>query len=67
MNAAVVGLDDVVFETATRAAVKYHWDVPGYGMSFYNRFGEVVLVDGTWKVTRESMCQDFALASVQCK
>ena len=36
-------------------------------MSFANRFGEVVLVDGTWKVTRESMCQDFALASVQCK
>ena len=67
VNAAVVGLDDVVFETATRAAIKYHWDVPGYNMSFANRFGEVVLVDGTWKVTRESMCQDFALASVQCK
>ena len=67
VNAAVVGLDDMVFESATRAAVKYHWDVPNYGTSFYNRFGEVVLVDGTWKVTRESMCQDFALASVQCK
>ena len=52
VNAAVVGLDDVVFQSATRAAIKYHWDVPGYGTSFYNRFGEVVLVDGTWKVTR---------------
>ena len=49
-----------------RAAIKYHWDVPGYGTSFYNRFGEVVLVDGTWKVTRASMCQDFALAGTYC-
>jgi hypothetical protein len=65
--AAVVGVDGLAFESATRAAIKYHWDVPGYGTSFYNRFGELVLVDGTWKVTRETMCRDFALAGVMCE
>jgi hypothetical protein len=67
VDAAVIGVDDIVFMSATRAAVKYHWDVPGYGSSFHNRFGEVVLVDGVWKVTRATMCQDFALAGTMCE
>jgi hypothetical protein len=66
VDAAVIGVDDVVFQSATRAAVKYHWDVPGYGSSFHNRFGEVVLVEGAWKVTRDTMCRDFSLAGVTC-
>ena len=66
VNAAVVGVDDVVFQSATLAAIKYHWDVPGYGTSFYNRFGEVRLVDGAWKVTRATLCRDFALAGTAC-
>jgi hypothetical protein len=65
--AAVIGIDEVVFMSATRAAVRYHWDVPGYGTSFHNRFGEMVFVDGAWKVTRASMCQDFALAGTICE
>jgi hypothetical protein len=51
-----VHIDNVVFESATRAAVQYTITAPGY--SFTGRFGEAVLVDGTWKVTRSTICND---------
>ena len=35
--------------------------------SYGPRFGEAVLVDGTWKVTRASMCQDITLIGISCK
>jgi hypothetical protein len=64
--AAQMHVDDVVFLSATRAAVKYGWTVPDYS-SFDNRFGELVLVDGAWKVTRATMCNDFSLAGAMCE
>jgi hypothetical protein len=30
------------------------------------RRGEAVLVDGTWRITRETLCQDLALVGVRC-
>jgi hypothetical protein len=64
--ASVITLDDVVFASATKAYFRYHWETPGYS-SYGPRFGEAVLVDGTWKVTRASMCQDITLTGVSCK
>jgi hypothetical protein len=31
-----------------------------------NRIGRVVLVDHTWKVTRDTACADLALGGVTC-
>ena len=64
--ASVITLDEVVFASETKAYFRYHWDTPGYS-SYGPRFGEAVLVDGTWKVTRASMCQDITLTGVSCK
>ncbi len=56
---------DLVFLSATRAAVQYDVHIPDY-MDFDNRFAEYVLIDGQWKETRESLCRDIALAGVTC-
>ena len=64
--ASVITLDEVVFASETKAYFQYHWDTPGYS-SYGPRFGEAVLVDGTWKVTRASMCQDITLTGASCK
>jgi hypothetical protein len=57
-------LEDVVFLSATRAATRYHTELPG--RSINNEYGEVVFVDGRWKVTRASVCQAVSLAGVSC-
>jgi hypothetical protein len=57
-------LDDLVFLSATRAATRYHIELPGRTIN--NEFGEVVFVDGRWKVTRASVCQAVSLAGVSC-
>lgn len=56
---------DIVFLSATRAAVQYDVEIPNY-TSFPNRFAEHVFVDGRWKLTRESLCRDISLAGVVC-
>jgi hypothetical protein len=58
---------DLVFLSATRAAVQYETEVPGYPpQAFGQQPGEVVFVDGRWKITRESVCRDVQLAGVSC-
>jgi hypothetical protein len=60
-------LRDLVFLSATRGAVQYETEVPGYPpQAFGQQFGEVVFVDGRWKITRESVCRDVQLAGVSC-
>jgi hypothetical protein len=50
-------LKDLVFLSATRAATLTDTNVPGYPPgAFANMVGEVVLVDGTWKTTRATVC-----------
>jgi hypothetical protein len=65
-KAAETQFRDLVFLSATRAAVQYDVHIPDY-MDFNNRFAEYVLIDGQWKETRESLCRDIALAGVTCK
>jgi hypothetical protein len=56
---------DLVFLSPTRAAVQYDVHIPNY-TDFNGRFAEYVLVDGTWKETRESLCRDISLAGITC-
>jgi hypothetical protein len=58
---------DLVFLSATRAAVQYITEIPGYPPDGVGQqFGEVVFVDGRWKLTRESVCRDVQLAGITC-
>jgi hypothetical protein len=60
-------LKDVVFLSATRAAVQYDVEMDGYPPgAFDNEFGEVVLVDGQWKWTRASVCGEVRNAGITC-
>lgn len=60
-------VDEVRFLNRTTAAVRYTIVVPGYSIpEFPNRIGRVVLVDQTWKVTRDTACDDLALGGVTC-
>jgi hypothetical protein len=58
---------DLVFLSATRAVVQYVTEIPGYpAEAFGQQFGEVVFVDGRWKLTREGVCRDIQRAGVTC-
>jgi hypothetical protein len=58
---------DVVFLSATHGAVQYETEIPGYPpQAFGLQFGEVFLVDGRWKLARESVCRDVQLAGITC-
>ena len=58
---------DLVFLSATSAVVQYETEIPEYPpQAFGQQFGEVVFVDGRWKLTRESVCQSVQLAGVSC-
>ena len=60
-------VDEVRFLNRTTASVRYTIIVPGYSIpEFPNRIGRVILVDHTWKVTRETACEDLALGGVTC-
>ena len=64
--ASVITLDGVVFASTDKGVLP----VPlGYARIFVYgpRFGEADLVDGTWKLSRASMCQDIALTGAGCK
>ena len=60
-------VDEVRFLNRTTAAVRYTIVLPGYSIpEMPDRIGRVVLVDHTWKVTRDTACADLALGGVTC-
>jgi hypothetical protein len=60
-------VDEVRFLNPTTAGVRYTILLPDYFIpEMPNRIGRVVLVDGTWKVARETACADLALGGVTC-
>ncbi len=60
-------VEDVRFLNRTTAAVRYTIVLPGYSIpEIPDRIGRVVLVDHTWKVTRDTACNDLALGGVMC-
>jgi hypothetical protein len=61
---STVQVGEVRFLDATHAQFIYSLTVPG--RTFADRVGQAVLIDGMWKLTRETICNDLQLASVTC-
>lgn len=61
---AVHTVQELVFTSPTEAWFRYSIDTSITG--FANRYGRAVLVDGQWKITRQTVCQDLALATATC-
>jgi hypothetical protein len=57
-------IDELVFTAPDEAWFRYSIDTPGN--DFDNRYGIAVLVDGVWKITRSTVCQDLSLAGGDC-
>ena len=61
---AVATIDELVFTAPDEAWFRYSIDTD---TSFFdNRYGISVLVDGVWKVTRSTVCQDLSMAGGDC-
>lgn len=63
-SSAVATIDELVFTMPDEAWFRYSIDTDGN--DFDNRFGIAVLVDGVWKITRATVCQDLSLAGGDC-
>jgi len=62
-----VRVERVRFLNRKTAAVRYTIVLPGYSIpEFPNRIGHAVLAGNTWKVTRQTVCNDLTLGSVSC-
>jgi hypothetical protein len=61
---AKVRVDEVVFTSPTKAAVRYDILIPND--NFTSRIGNAIFVDGRWKVARATVCTDLSLAGVTC-
>ena len=63
-RSAVYILNDMVFTTAEQ--VWFDYDIQTDTNVFAGRFGVANLIDGKWRIARAVVCQDLALAGVQC-
>jgi hypothetical protein len=57
-------IDELVFTDPGTAWFRYSIDTPGN--DFDNRYGIAVAIDGVWKITRATVCQDLSLAGGDC-
>jgi hypothetical protein len=57
-------LDALTFEGVDRASIRF--TLYYKGQPAYTRDGEVVRLDGQWKVTRETECAFLALGGIKC-
>ena len=57
-------IDELVFTAPDEAWFRYSIDTPGN--DFDNRYGIAVAIDGVWKITRATVCQDLSLAGGDC-
>jgi len=62
--AASVEVLELVFTSATEATFEYQLTSPG--IDWPVQLGRARLVDGAWKITRLTYCQDLQKAGVQC-
>jgi len=60
-----VAIEEIVFESAERAYVRYSVDAGPLG-TFGDRFGELRLIGGTWKLTRHTVCSLLGLGGYRC-
>ncbi|MEM8620424.1 MAG: hypothetical protein AAGF73_11965 [Actinomycetota bacterium] len=62
---AAYTIDELVFVAPDHAWFRYTIDAPT-GL-FPDRFGQARLVDGSWSITRSTICNDLALAGGRCE
>jgi hypothetical protein len=66
-STATITVDAVRFLNDHEARVSYSVVVSGgHNVTFRDRPGKAVLVDGNWKVDRDTFCQMMQMAGVQC-
>jgi hypothetical protein len=66
-STAAITVDLVRFLNDHEARVSYSVVVSGgHNVAFRDRPGKAVLVDGVWKVDRDTFCQMMQIAGVQC-
>ena len=63
-EAAGVAIDELMFVTATDAVFRYTLTTPI--TEFPDQVGRARLIDGVWKITRATVCQDLAKAGATC-
>jgi hypothetical protein len=57
-------VEELVFTSPTEAWFRYRIETTT-GI-FSERYGIAVLIDGTWKITRNTICQDLSMAGGDC-
>lgn len=62
-NAEVI-VEELVFTSPSEAWFRYRIETTTG--TFSDRFGIAVQIDGTWKITRATICQDLSLAGGDC-
>lgn len=63
-EAAAVTIQDLVFVSPTEASFTYTLTTPA--ANFADQFGRARLLDGVWKITRGTLCQDMEKAGAVC-
>lgn len=63
-DSAQATVEAIVFTSPTEAWFRYRIDTDGIGLD--DRFGVAQFVDGSWKVTRDTVCQDLSMAGGDC-
>ena len=63
-DSAKATVEELVFTSPTEAWFRYRVDTSGVGLD--NRYGVAQFVDGSWKVTRDTICQDLSMAGGDC-
>lgn len=57
-------IEELVFTEPSTAWFRYRIDTDGIGLT--NRYGIAVFVNGEWKITRNTVCQDLSMAGGDC-
>jgi hypothetical protein len=63
-SSSVAVVEELVFTTPTESWFRYRIDTDGVGLT--DRYGIAVQLDGTWKITRSTVCQDLSMAGGDC-
>lgn len=64
-NSATAVIEELVFTTPTEAWFRYRIETDGIDLS--HRYGIAVELDGVWKITRATICQDLSMAGGLCE
>ncbi|MDQ3470063.1 MAG: hypothetical protein M3487_09915 [Actinomycetota bacterium] len=63
-ESAAVAIDGLVFTSASEAWFSY--TLTTSAATFADQTGRARLLDGVWKITRGTLCQDMAKAGATC-